>query len=342
MPTPSPIISATMVAISGTETQSERMVMVLVPIRMAIRATPIGKLIATSEPKAMLQDDHGDDQRDRLAAGLAAGVGVPDPAVELHLEPGVPGGGGGVGRLVEDRLGHARLLEADHGVGGASVLAQRGCLLGEGVVHDEDLVHLGQLRHGLSIAARAVGLSRPSSEWKYTLEVKSVSEGKRVLDGVGGPLGLRPGEAERLIGLAAHGARQHEGRDSDRQPRGDHPPVMPRRGAADTEEQVGHGDRLSVWWSEWSGDLDGAHAGGRGAFGDVRREELERFLDRRGLDLPPDLVPAAHAGGDSRPVPERARVTPEGGEYDAALRGLVAVMEEELGHPSSVLFVAAP
>ncbi len=52
MPTPSPSIIATMPVISGTATRPDMMPMALLPTTMAIRAVTIGRLIATSDPKA--------------------------------------------------------------------------------------------------------------------------------------------------------------------------------------------------------------------------------------------------------------------------------------------------
>ncbi len=52
MPTPSPSIIATIVATSGTASTPEASPMLLIPISRPIRATMIGMLIATSEPKA--------------------------------------------------------------------------------------------------------------------------------------------------------------------------------------------------------------------------------------------------------------------------------------------------
>jgi hypothetical protein len=53
MPTPRPIITATMVAISGTATTPESNPMVPMPTRSATSATTIGRLMATSDPKAI-------------------------------------------------------------------------------------------------------------------------------------------------------------------------------------------------------------------------------------------------------------------------------------------------
>src|SRR3954451_19130628 len=80
----------------------------------------------------------------------------------------------------------------------------------------------------------------------------------------------------------------------------------------------------------WDHDL--AHASDRRALRDEERQEPQRVLLAGGLDRPPDRVAAGRAGGQRRAVAERALVALEGGERDAALVRLVAVLDEEAGH----------
>ena len=57
---------------------------------------------------------------------------------------------------------------------------------------------------------------------------------------------------------------------------------------------------------------------------------------RLGFNCPPDLVSAGTARRERVPTAKRALVAPEGGERDAALARLVAVMEQVAGHGSNV------
>ena len=91
-----------------------------------------------------------------------------------------------------------------------------------------------------------------------------------------------------------------------------------------------------AWGADFGGAGHGicdlAHARGGRALGDVERQQRERVLLARGLDGPPDRVPAGAARGERRPVAKRASVPFEGGEDDAALVRLVVVVEQVVGH----------
>lgn len=69
-----------------------------------------------------------------------------------------------------------------------------------------------------------------------------------------------------------------------------------------------------------------------GAFGYVRGQQRQRVLFVLGLDHPPELVAAATAGAESSRVAERAGHVLPGGEAAAALRRIVAVVEEVWDH----------
>src|SRR4051812_48247408 len=81
-----------------------------------------------------------------------------------------------------------------------------------------------------------------------------------------------------------------------------------------------------------SRDHDLAHASDRRALRDEERQELKRVHFAGGLDRPPDRVAAGRARGQRRAVAERALVALEGGERDAAVPRLVAVLDQEARH----------
>src|SRR3954451_18325718 len=94
--------------------------------------------------------------------------------------------------------------------------------------------------------------------------------------------------------------------------------------------------------SEGSGDDDFGHACDRRALGDEERELPQRVLLAGGLNRPPDRVAAGEARGQRRAVTERAFVTLEGRERDAALVRLVAVMDQEARHATSIPAIPDP
>src|SRR3954454_23496028 len=81
-----------------------------------------------------------------------------------------------------------------------------------------------------------------------------------------------------------------------------------------------------------SRDLDLGDRDHGGARGQVVRQLRQRVRARRGVDDPPHLVAAREARRDHGPVTQRAALALEGGVGDAALRGLVAVVEQVAGH----------
>src|SRR4051794_14111679 len=85
-----------------------------------------------------------------------------------------------------------------------------------------------------------------------------------------------------------------------------------------------------------SRDDEFSHASDRRALGDEERELPQRVLLARGLDRPPDRVATGEARGQRRAVAERAFVTLEGRERDAALVRLVAVMDQEARQAMSI------
>jgi hypothetical protein len=93
--------------------------------------------------------------------------------------------------------------------------------------------------------------------------------------------------------------------------------------------------RRDVESDQRSWDLHFAYAGDGGSFGDVGRQQSQRVLLTRRFDRPPDRVAAGAARGKGRSVTERAVVTLERLEHDAALTWQVPMLEEEAGHASS-------
>ena len=87
----------------------------------------------------------------------------------------------------------------------------------------------------------------------------------------------------------------------------------------------------------WSWNVDLADARCRRALRDVEGEQSDRVPLGCGFDGPPDRVPARKARGERRAVAKRAVVAFEGGEHDAALVRLVAVVEQVTRHGSSLL-----
>lgn len=85
-----------------------------------------------------------------------------------------------------------------------------------------------------------------------------------------------------------------------------------------------------------SWDLYLADAADGRALCDVVGEQPERVRFGLRLDRPPDRVSAGAARGERRPVAKRALMPLERGEDDAALMRLVAVLEQVLGHGSSL------
>src|SRR4051794_35789138 len=85
-----------------------------------------------------------------------------------------------------------------------------------------------------------------------------------------------------------------------------------------------------------SGDDDFGHACDRRALGDEERQLPQRVLLAGGLDRPPDRVAAGEARDQRRAVAERAFVALEGRERDTALVRLVAVLDQEARHATSV------
>src|SRR4051812_9070418 len=77
---------------------------------------------------------------------------------------------------------------------------------------------------------------------------------------------------------------------------------------------------------------DLAHRRDRWALRDEERQQPPRVPPARGLDRPPDRVAAGRAGGQRRAMAEVTLVALEGGECDAALVRLVAVLDDEAGH----------
>src|SRR4051794_14539206 len=75
----------------------------------------------------------------------------------------------------------------------------------------------------------------------------------------------------------------------------------------------------------------GDPSGGR-ALRDEERKLSQRVLLAVGLDRPPDRVATDRAGGQRRAMAEGTLVALEGGECDAALVRLVAVLDDEAGH----------
>ena len=69
---------------------------------------------------------------------------------------------------------------------------------------------------------------------------------------------------------------------------------------------------------------------------DPHRSGVPRVLLAGGFDVPPDRVPARATRGERRLVTERALVPLERREHDPALLRLVAMLEEEERHRSSV------
>ena len=132
----------------------------------------MGRLIATSEPKAIGQHDNGDEDADLLAAGLGVALGVAEAAVVLHLDTGVTGALGGLVGGVE--LGDLDLLGVvgDGGEGGRAVFAQGGGPRGR---RDQltSMTCSPSASCGDRLLDRRLELRvvRPSSEWKMTLEV---------------------------------------------------------------------------------------------------------------------------------------------------------------------------
>jgi len=86
-----------------------------------------------------------------------------------------------------------------------------------------------------------------------------------------------------------------------------------------------------------SWDLDLAHARCSGALGDVAGQQPERVLFGCRFDRPPDRVPAEAARRQGCPVAKWTSVSLEGGEDDAALIRLVAMVEQVAGHEPSLL-----
>jgi hypothetical protein len=95
------------------------------------------------------------------------------------------------------------------------------------------------------------------------------------------------------------------------------------------------GARASRAGGGWSWDLDLADTADGRALGDVVGEEPERLLLGLGLDRPPDRVSAGAARREGRAMTQRAPVSLEGGEDDAALLRVVAMLEQVAGHESS-------
>src|SRR3954451_6077070 len=93
---------------------------------------------------------------------------------------------------------------------------------------------------------------------------------------------------------------------------------------------------LSAGMYERSRDLDLADARRGRACGDVQRQELECFVRGERLHRPPDRVTSGVAGGQRRSAAERALVSLERGVDDAALVGLVEVLQEETRHAASL------
>ena len=81
-----------------------------------------------------------------------------------------------------------------------------------------------------------------------------------------------------------------------------------------------------------SWDLDLAHAGDGCALSDEEGQELECVRFCCGIHGPPDVVSARAAGGERPSVAEWTLFAFEGGECEAALVRMVAVVKEVAGH----------
>src|SRR5512136_473999 len=73
-------------------------------------------------------------------------------------------------------------------------------------------------------------------------------------------------------------------------------------------------------------DVDLVHARDGGALGDVWREQPQRLRFARGVNRPPDRVPARTARRERGAVTEWTRVSFEGGKDDPALARLMAML----------------
>ena len=242
MPTPRPSIIATTPVISGTATMPDMMPMALLPTTMAVRAATIGRLIATSEPKAIARMTTAIRMPIISLLPPAGDLRVAEATVVLDLDARVTEALDGLLGGVE--LGEPDLLgvEADRRERGLPIGADgRAARVVGAATPRSTCGPSASLSTACSTAARVAG------DGEALLGVEDDVRGvqrllrEAVLDGVGGALRLGPGQAEALVVATAVGGVEHEDRAGEEDPGADDPPRVAAGEVADPVEEVRHG-----------------------------------------------------------------------------------------------------
>ena len=215
---------ATMVAISGTASTPDMMPMLLMPIRMPSSATRMGRLIATSEPKATASTTTATRMPSFSLPGSASPGQVTEATVVLHLDARVADAlnsllGGVVLRYLERFVAIGHRCE-----GGVPVLAHGWPTGIVGVAHADDVRTLFQLGDGL----RHGGFHRRRGQALVGVQddVGGVEGllGETVLERVCRTLRLGTRQLEALVGRTTDAPVEHECGNRDQDPSSEYAP----------------------------------------------------------------------------------------------------------------------
>ena len=242
MPTPSPIIVASIGEIDGTSVKPDITPIKPSPMKMPNSAEPIGMPAAITEPNATRSTMMA-TARPTISPPSTSSDPLHDRARQLGLQTGVAGDlDGGLGCLAF--LGPGRIdAVANRRVGDPPVGADRrvrrvvGIGHGEHVGADGDLAErLGDRRTSSRIGDVTVRIG------EHDLTTDATLGREALLEQVDAALGLGAGDREVVTGLAADGSVETEDRDRDHDPRADHPPWVQCGSPPPPVQDLGHLD----------------------------------------------------------------------------------------------------
>ena len=215
--------------------------MLLIPISRPIRATTIGMLIATSEPKATTSTTTATRMPIPSLEGPAAAPGIAEAVVVLDLDSGVTGGLHSFLGGVELRNFHLLLAEGHGRKGGLAVLAHGRTARVVGVAHAADVRHCLELGDGLRNGGLHLGRGETFLGVEDNVGGVERLRGEPLLECVSRALRLGARQPEGLVGLTTDAPVEHEGGYRDQDPGSEYAPRVASGEVTDPVEQARHG-----------------------------------------------------------------------------------------------------
>ena len=237
MPTPSPSIDPTRVAAVGIGIWPEISPMVLVPTRRLIRATPRGRLIATSEPNARTSTTTATPMPISSLFGSAGASAAPNRPLYSTVSPAA-------------RIGATASSASSRGISSMSLVSKvtvakpirpSGLSMGDAASYGSltattcGSVAISLEGRGDHRAGLGSGRVRRVVAEDHLAGVR-VLRRELLLEEVDGPLGLGPRQPELVVGLPSELRVQGEGRTRDDEPHSDDSPRVPAGELPESEQ----------------------------------------------------------------------------------------------------------